>query len=106
MPASITATPTTGTAANTVVRFDVADLTLNDIDNYDDELHPSSPELRYYVTYEVGGDEFGRSYVFAPSPEGDHQLNSFIFPSAGTWTVAVRKTSDDSSVATTTVVVA
>ena len=103
---SITATPASGISANTVFRFDVAGTTPNDNTAYNGSNYPAEPETRFYLAYEVGGKEMGRSQVFGTTPDGAFQVNGYIFPTSGTWTVNLRKVSDDSSVITATVVVA
>ena len=62
--------------------------------------YPVQAEKRYYLTFESpDGTEQGRSYVFGVNEDGDHDFQSYIFPSAGTYVVHLRDTVDDSSVA-------
>jgi hypothetical protein len=105
---TVTPTPESGsiTAKQTVVRFDLAGLSLNDDTTFDAEHFPSMDEVRYYATYELDGTEMGRSHVFACNADGEYTLNNYIFPEAGSWTVEVRKVSDDSSVKSQAVTVA
>lgn len=105
--ASITVTPASGSimAAKTVVRVNVSGADVNDTSTYDSDDYPANPEMRYYLTFEKSGADTGRSYVFNVSADGDHVFNNYIFPAAGTWTVRLNDASDDSSVATASVVV-
>lgn len=107
MSASLTIVPASGaiTAARTVCRVTVAGATANDDTAYNALLYPASPEVRYYLAFELSSVEQGRSYVFAPNG-GAHVFNNYIFPEAGSWTVHLRKTADDSSVANIAVTVA
>ena len=108
MAVTVTLTPSSGsiTAATTVVKFDIAGLTLNDNTTFDTTHHPSEDEVRYYITFEVGGKELGRSPEFACNADGEWQFNNYIFPVAGSWSVIVRQVSDDSSVKSVSVTVA
>lgn len=106
--ATVTTTPASGsiTAAHTSVLVHVDAATQNDDTAYDAGLYPASPEVRYYLTFEEGGSEYGRSYVFAVDENGDHDFMNYMFPHAGSWTVHLRKVSDDSSVANVATTVA
>ena len=99
--ATVTLVPASGSITHgaTAVRVNVDAATVNDITAYTTSVYPTSPELRYYLTFEMGGAEYGRSYVFTPNSDGDHEFNNYIFPEAGSWTVHLRSTADDSSVA-------
>ena len=77
----------------------------SDEGSYDPLLYPTSPEIRYYLTFEKAGADTGKSQVFSPAADGTFEFNSYIFPEAGTWTVHLRKVSDDSSVANLSVTV-
>ncbi len=46
------------------------------------------------------------SHQFGVSSDGKHEWDNVIFPAAGTWTVTLRDTADDSQLATMSVVVA
>lgn len=105
--ATVTTTPASGsiTSLTTAVLVHVDSATQNDDTAYDSALYPASPEIRYYLTFEKGGSELGRSYVFAVDENGDHDFMNYIFPSSGSWSVHLRKVSDDSSVANASVTV-
>lgn len=106
--ATITLTPASGSiiTAKTAVRVNVTDADSNDSSAYDDEEYPTSPEIRYYLLFDApSGTDDKRSYEFTPNSDGDHEFNNFIFDVAGSWTVRLRKSADDSDVATAAVTV-
>lgn len=105
MAVTISATPSSPRATIDFCRINVEGADQNDISGYDTDEYPTSPELRYYLTFEEGGDEWGRSYVFGVNEDGDHEFNNYIFPHAGSWTVRLSDASDDSSVQTQSVTV-
>ena len=106
MAAALAITPASGSVVATVsaCRVDVSGADGNDLTAYDADAYPTSPEIRYYITTELGGEEKGRSHVFAPNG-GAHQWFGYIFPESGSWTLHLRKVSDDSSVANLAVTV-
>lgn len=69
------------------------------------DAYPVQAEVRYYIAFELGGEEKGRSYEFGVSETGGHLFANYVFPEDGAWTVNLRKVSDDSSVATDEVTV-
>lgn len=89
MAVTITTTPASGsvTAKKTVCTFAIAGATANDSGAYDALKYPTEPEKRYVMTFVVGGVEVGRTQVFGTSPDGAFRFNSYIFPSAGSYTV-------------------
>ncbi len=105
MSIAITCTPEAPEATKDFCRINLTGLTLNDATAYDATLYPSEPEVRYYITFEVGGATVGKSQVFAAGPDGKFEFNNYIFPSAGSYTVRVSKAADDSSAATQAVTV-
>lgn len=106
MAAALAITPASGSITATVsaCRIDVTGADQNDLTAYDADAYPTAPEIRYYITTEESSTEYGRSHVFSPNG-GKHQWNGYIFPHAGSWTLHLRKVSDDSSVANTAVTV-
>jgi hypothetical protein len=86
-------------------RVDVTDAPVSDTTAYDKDKYPTSPEIRYYLAFERSGSDTGKSQVFSPAADGSFTFNSYIFPDAGSWTVHLRKVSDDSSVANLAVTV-
>jgi hypothetical protein len=63
-------------------------------------------ERRYYILVDapVGTDD-GRSHVFAPSADGKHSWDGYIFPEDGAYTLRVRDAADNTDVATQAVTV-
>lgn len=105
MAVTVTVTPASPTAARDFCKFDIAGLTLNDATTFNAANSPSEDEVRYYLTFEKGGEELGRSPVFACNHDGEWQFNNYMFPSSGSWSVKVKKVSDDSTVKTQAVTV-
>jgi len=105
--ASIAITPVSGsiTHASTVCRIDVTAAEDNDDTAYNAALYPASPALVYYLLID-GSDDDGKSYAFTPASDGTHTFNNYIFPAAGSYTVRLRDSSDDSDIATLGVTVA
>ena len=105
MPAAITHTPTTPVAKSSACRVNVTGAPVNDASAYDANLYPTEPEIRYYLAFEKAGSDTGKSQIFSPAADGTFEFNSYIFPDAGSWTIHLRKESDDSSVANQAVTV-
>lgn len=97
--ATVTLVPASPTATVDFVRVNVDAADQNDISNYSPSTYPTSPEIRYYLTFEESSVEKGRSYVFGVNEDGDHVFNNYVFPDPGTWVVHLRLVSDNSSVA-------
>jgi hypothetical protein len=93
------------TATKTVCRVTVASAPTNDSAAFDPTKYPTEPAIVYYIDFTLGGVVYGKSYLFTPNG-GAHVFNNYIFPAAGAWTVAIKKASDNSSVATLAVTVA
>lgn len=108
MAAAVAAYPVSGsiTSKETNVRITVTGAPVNTATGYNTSHYPASPAVTYYLAFEKGGTELGRSYVFGPDSDGIHVFNNYIFPSSGAWTVRLRKAADDSSVTTTALTVA
>lgn len=105
MAVTVTVTPAAPLAVESVCKFDIAGLSLNDATTFNATKSPSMDEIRYYITFEKGGAELGRSPVFACNHDGEWQFNNYVFPSAGSWSVKVKKASDNSTVKTQAVTV-
>jgi hypothetical protein len=103
--ATLSITPSSGniTAVVTTCKVSVADAASNDASEYDVEAVPTEPELRYYFTLSKAGQDTLRSHVFSTDADGSHVWNSVTFPAAGTWTLAIKDASDDSTVTSTSV---
>lgn len=115
MSVAITCTPAAPVATNDFCSIAVSGVDQNTTTGYDGTVpsaspgsptqYPASPEVRYYLTFELASVERGRSYVFAPSADGDHVFDNYVFPEAGSWTIRLSNAGDDSSVATQAVTV-
>jgi len=105
--ASISIVPASGSIASvgTFCRVEVTAATQNDNATYSTTTYPQSPEFRYYLTFEKGGDILGKSYVFGVNEDGEHTFNNYVFPSSGSWTVRLSNAATDGSVATASVTV-
>jgi hypothetical protein len=104
--ASIAVTPAEPVAVVDSCKVRVTEADQNTDTGYDADNYPASPEMLYYLTFELGGDEQGRSYIFGTNDEGTHEFYNYVFPEDGSWTVRLNDASDDSSVATASVTVA
>jgi hypothetical protein len=104
--ASLACTPAEPIAVIDSCKIRVEEAEQNTDEGYDENIYPSSPEMLYYLTFELGGDEMGRSYIFGTNDEGTHEFYNYVFPEDGSWTVRLNDASDDSSVATASVTVA
>jgi len=93
------------TATKTVCRVTVAAAPTNDSAAFDPLKYPTEPAIVYYIDFTKSAVVYGKSYLFTPNG-GAHVFNNYIFPSAGSWTVALKKASDNSTVATLSVTVA
>lgn len=105
MAVTITPTPASGAieAKKTVVRFDISGADPNDEGSFNANIYPTSPEFRYVLTMVESAVEYGRSQVFGVTPVGAFQINNYIFPHAGTWTVQLYDVTDpNNEVAKTT----
>lgn len=103
--ATLTCTPTSPVAIVDASKILVEEADQNTDTGYDADNYPASPEMRYYLTFELGGDILGKSYVFGTNDDGTHEFNNYVFPEDGSWTVRLNDASDDSSVATQAVTV-
>lgn len=102
--AAIAVIPVSPVAVTDACRVTVSGADLNSGAS-DPDAYPVQDEQRYYLAFIKGAVEYGRSYVFAPSPDGDHVFNNYVFPSAGSWSVKLFKASDDSEVVSQAVTV-
>jgi hypothetical protein len=93
-------------AKTTALFITSEDLEANTSTGYDADNYPASPAVTYYFSLEKSGQDALVSQVFTPSAdEGKGEWNDLIVPASGTWTLHVRKTEDDSSVVSDSVVV-
>jgi hypothetical protein len=96
--ATIAIEPAAPIHVDSACRVNVTGADVNDLGSYNAALYPTSPEIRYYLAFEKSGEDTGKSQVFSPAADGSFEFNSYIFPSAGSWEVHLRKAADDSSV--------
>ena len=105
MSVAIDITPDAPVATVSACRVNVTGADVSDLSAYDANKYPTAPEIRYYLSFEKAGADTGRSQVFSPAHDGSFEFNSYVFPEAGSWTVHLRKESDDSSAANLAVTV-
>jgi len=103
---AITCFPAAPVSTKDVCKFTVADAEVNDVSEYNAAIYPTEPERRYYIRLVKSAVEYGRSHVFGVDSGGDGvPFFSYIFPSAGTWTVTLCDSTTNAVVATATVTV-
>lgn len=107
MTAAVAIVPASGsiTHAQTACEVTATGLTINDSTAYDITKYPTEPAVTYYLRLAATGQQTLKSPVFAPSPAGAAEWHDVIIPAAATWTLTVCKVSDDSVIATASVVV-
>lgn len=92
MSAALAVTPASGsiTAAKDFVRVD---------------LTGGDETVRQRIKAEAAGEATLVSHEFQPSNDGLHTWFNVMFPAAGTWTLTLYATEDDSTLATASVTV-
>ena len=93
MAAALAVTPASGsiTARSTFVRVDVTG---------------GDKTVRQRIKAELDGEDTLVSHEFEPNSDGLHSWFNVMFPAAGSWTMTLYATSDDSELATASVTVA
>jgi hypothetical protein len=104
MVAALTKNLTTVVAKKDGVNLTATGLEANDDSAYDADVYPTSPAFVYRIRCRMTGEDDLLSQRFSPNG-GTHTWPAVIFPTDGTWTCTVRDTSDDSEVASLSVVV-
>ena len=106
--AAVAVTPASGsiTHLNTVVAVTCSAVSNNDATAYSTSIYPTEPQLTYYFKAALSGQDDLVSPVLSTNVDGIAAWYGVIFPAAGTWTVTINDTADDSVVATASVVVA
>lgn len=106
--AAVAITPASGsiTAVKTVCRVTCSAVANNTVTGYSTSIYPTEPQVTYYFKASKTGADALKSPVLTTNAAQIAAWDTLIFPSAGSWTVGIYKTSDDSSVATTSVTVA
>lgn len=104
--ATITALPASGAieATKDFVKVTVAAADQNS-GSFDPTAYPTTPEMRYYLTFEKSSAIQGKSYVFGVDETGGHVFSNYVFPSTGSWTIRLSNARTDASVATLAVTV-
>lgn len=107
MSVAVAILPLSGSVVSTksACKISVTGATQNDNTAYSTTIYPQSPELRYYLTFELGGAIKGKSYVFGVNTNGDHTFMNYVFPTSGSWTVRLSNAATAGSVATAAVTV-
>lgn len=104
MAITMTATPSSGVATKTAFRIDVSGVT--SLGTFDANATPRQPEIKYYFEFSEGGTIKGTSYRWVPDAStGKHSWQNIILPDAGTYTISLKKHSDDTTVSSISVVV-
>lgn len=108
MTAAVAITPTSGhiTHGTTACEIVCTDVDSNTSTGYDDDKYPASPAIVAQFKLSKTGQDDLLSPEFTTNAAGDGSWpGSVIFPAAGTWTLDLVDTSDDSVIATASVVV-
>lgn len=108
MSIAVASSPASGSITHAVTACEITatGASSNTLTGYDSTHYPASPEVKYYFSAEKTGVDSLVSARFAASSDGKGEWHDVVFPSAGTWTLRLRKNSDDSSVANISLVVA
>ena len=106
MAAAIAADPTTGTAVKTVFEISVTGADSNTATGYSASAYPSEPAIVYYATLSAMGHDTLKSPLFSTNAAGEAAWLNVIVPAAATWTLALIDSSDDGTIASSSVVVA
>jgi hypothetical protein len=103
--AAVAATPTSGVHLTTAFEVACTAISSNDLTAYNATLYPSSPQLTYYFKFALAGQDSIKSPVFSTNSGSVAEWHNVILPAAGSWTLTINSTADDSVKATATVVV-
>jgi hypothetical protein len=106
--AAVAISPASGsiTAIKTVCRVTCSAVANNTTTGYDPAIYPSEPQVTYYFKLASAGQPTLKSHVFSTNASQVAAWDDVVFPAAGTWTMTINKTSDDSVTATASVTVA
>jgi hypothetical protein len=105
MSVAVACVPAAPIHITSACRVNVTGATQHDAGAYDPAKYPTEPAITYYLSFEEGGKSYGKSQRFQVAQDGGFEFNSYIFPHAGSWTIHLRKDSDDSSAANVAVTV-
>lgn len=108
MTASVDIDPTSGNITHllTAAKITCSDEPSNDSASFDASEYPTEPAIVYKFVASLAGQDDLVSNTFSTNPSGTAEWPSVLFPAAGTWSVALKDTSDDSTVTSISVVVA
>lgn len=105
MAAAVTCTPSSPIHEMSFCKVNVTGASSNDTTAHDPAVFPADPQIKYYLVATATGQPTLKSHTFAPSQAGLHEWDNLIFPAAGSWTINLRKSVGDSSVANVVVTV-
>ena len=107
MAIAVQAVPASGSIIDktTALRVTCTGAASNTLTGYDVTKYPTSPQVVYYFSIEKSGQNSLVSPRFAVSSDGKAEWHTPIIPTAGTWSLVLRANADDSSVASTSLVV-
>lgn len=103
--AAVAASPTSGVHLTTVFDVTCSGVIDNDPTAYDATKTPTEPMLTYYFKFALAGQDSLKSNVFSTNGADVAEWHDVLIPAAGSWTLTVNATADDSVKATATVVV-
>lgn len=110
MSIAISVSPTSPVAASDAATVTITGLSSNDAAEYDAEVYPTEPELRYKLHAVAPSGHTPAedliSEVFSCDADGSKVLLPLIFPVAGSWTLNLIDTADDSTAASQALTVA
>lgn len=105
MAAAVACTPSAPVSKVSACRIDVTGASMNDVAAYNASAVPTEPELRQYCRLRKTGQDSLISERFAPSTDGKWTWFGVVIPASGTWTLELLRHSNDSVLATASVVV-
>lgn len=107
MSVAVAVTPASGsiTHLTTAIHVAVTGASANNASAYDSTIYPTEPAYVYKLQFVLSGHDSLTSPLFSPGEDGTAQWDGIILPAAGTWTLNLVDTSDDSTTATASVVV-
>ena len=102
---AVAAAPTSGVHLSTVFAVTCSAAANNDSTAYSTSVYPTEPQIGYYFQFARTGSQTLKSPVFSTNPDGVGAWYGVILADAGTWTLTLRASADDSVKATASVVV-
>jgi hypothetical protein len=104
MAAAVAASPTGGASLSTAFEVSCSGVANNDATSFDSTKYPSEPQIGYYFKFALSGQNDIKSPLFSTNAGQTAEWHEVILPAAGSWTLTINKSVDDSVVATATVV--